>query len=129
MKRKIACLLAFCLLAGCAWLQTSPDRTEIVVSKIAVRRIGMYLAQHHPNMADMGLQLAQAIVATGDIMAMQVFIKFLEACTIDPILTADINDLLSILNLNEPDISPGRKLLFRQVAGAFCEGVNLGRAK
>lgn len=127
MKRKIAYSLVFCLLAGCAWLQTAPDRAETIVAKIAARRIGTYLAQHRPEAAVLGAQLAQAIITTGDLATIQVFVKFLSACTTDPALAADISDLLSILDLDEPGISPKRKVLFQQVAGAFCEGINIGR--
>lgn len=130
MKRKIACVLVLgLLLVGCAWLQTVPDTTETVLSKIAARRVGTWLAQHQPVVADTGVQLAQAVVATADMTTIEAFTEFLGTCITDPVLAADINDILSVLDVDEPEMSPERKLLFQQVAGAFIEGVNMGRAR
>ena len=125
-------------MAGCTIGQGQPqiqigqDSKELI-AKISGRRIGAELQKEYPEIAIEVDALCQKIVSDNtDIVdiAVRRLVKVLADETEDPLLAADINDLLELLKvIPDVEIVPDQLAIIIAVAKGLMSGIELQEGK
>jgi hypothetical protein len=116
---------------GCTGTQIQIDQdSKEVIAKIAGRRAGIELAKEYPDVADQVNTVCQEIIAQEkpDLISIAVgsLSSLLAAELDDPLLAADISDILSMIKI-EPDIeiSPDQMAVIKAVAEGLASGIEM----
>lgn len=129
MKKIVILMIGFTfLLISCAVapIQIGQDSQE-VLAKIGARRIGNYLQMKYPGVAKEFLPKAKAFVDKQEDPGL--FKDFLLAMTNgidDPILKADILDLLSMIEIQGPEIPDNYAGILGSAVDGFYQGLTMG---
>lgn len=129
------------LVFGCASGQAPTDQMPTIdqdskelAAKIAGRRVGNELAKKYPDIAAEVLILCQEIVSSDKPDVVNIAIKkivvLLADETGDPLLGADINDLLDLLKI-KPDVEmpPEQVAVVVAAAKGLMSGIEIGGRK
>lgn len=127
MRKMMVSLVSFVfLLMSCATIQIGQDSQE-VLAKISARRIGNHLQVKYPDIAKECLPIAKAFVDKQESSGL--FKDFVLAITNeidDPLLKADIEDLLSIIEIQGPDIPDNYTAILDSAMNGFYKGLIMG---
>lgn len=124
MKKIAALMISFMfLLVSCATIQIGQDSQEIL-AKISARRIGYHLQIEYPKIAQECLPIAEAFVYKQESYGL--FKDFILAVTDgieDPLLKADIKDLLSVIEIQGSEIPDNYKMILDLAMNGFYQGL------
>jgi hypothetical protein len=116
---------------GCAGteVQIEQDGQE-VIAKITGRRVGSEIAKKYPDIAREVLALSKAIIVAdeADIIAIVVdrLAVVLSAEVSDPLLAADINDVLSLIKIEtDVGITTEQMTIIKAVAEGLVSGIEI----
>ena len=132
IKMSVLSVVIFILfLVGCQGLQIQPQEQNIVL-KVLSRHAGIQLVKADQNIAKMLIPYLETIVKNSkDTTELYGFVRNILTEKLDeldnPILTADIQDMLDILEMRLPKITiPEDKIkLIKTGASGFLTGINL----
>lgn len=119
------------LLVSCATspiqvpIQIGQDSQEIL-AKIGARRIGSYLQVKYPEIAKECLPMAKAFVDKKESSGL--FKDFLKSATEkidDPLLKADIKDILSMIEIKGPEIPENYAVVLESAMNGFYQGLTM----
>lgn len=126
MKKAVALMIGFMfLLVSCATIQIGQDSQEIL-AKISARRIGYHLQVKYPEVAQECLLVAKAFVDKQESYGL--FKDFILATTDgidDSILKADIEDLLSLIEIQGADIPDNYEMILDSAINGFHQGLTM----
>lgn len=118
MARRLICMLCLAVILGPLGCETMTgeesmiqiemtDEQQQLVTRIVARRAGWGLAKWQPEFARMAAKLARAYLGAADAGVLSNLIGMLAKQEIkDPMLAADVADLLEILEINIPSAGP-----------------------
>lgn len=121
-------------LTGCAVIQNiEKNDATLIGARIAAKRIGYAIAQNNPAQSAEMVAYAELLNNTSDNdqllnralpMALDKLDGYARAC--DPVLLSDIADLLSLIQLQAPDVDIATKSALAKAAiTGFIEGCKL----
>ena len=120
-------ILVLGLLYGCGTIQLKPTE-QSMVAKIAGRRIGHTLAQARPDIAYKLVPLAEiALIREEATVSFANATKKLLAEIEDPLLKSDIEDLLSLVEIQGPEIPSDQMKIVRAALKGFLMGVKMAK--
>ena len=128
MKKIVILMIGFMfLLTSCAMapIQIGQDSQEIL-AKIGARRIGNYLQVKYPEIAKEYLPMAKAFVDKQE--GSGLFKDFILAATDgidDPLLRADIKDLISMIEIQGPEIPDNYAEVLESAMDGFYQGLTM----
>lgn len=116
----IGLLIVF--MTGCTMGQIQMDSaSQEILAKIAGRRVGYELGKDYPNAAAKIKELS-CIENSSDRI-----VEILLAISVDDLLAADIQDVVSLLNFEiEMEITPDQQRITKTVIGGLVKGINIG---
>lgn len=130
MKKFAVLMIGFVfLLTSCATVKIGQEGQE-VLAKISARRIGHYLQTKQPEIAKECLPVAKAFVDKQESSGL--FKDFVLAVTDgidDPLLKADIEDLLSMIEIQGPEIPENYATVLEAAMNGFHQGLTMGVIK
>lgn len=116
---------------GCAGTEVQIDQDgQEVIAKITGRRVGSEIAKKYPDIAREVLALSKAIIVADepDIIAIVVdrLAVVLSAEVSDPLLAADINDVLSLIKIEtDVGITTEQMTNIKAVAEGLVSGIEI----
>lgn len=135
MKKLISLFLVgmFLIFCGCGMLQPRGDSQELI-AKISARHIGHELVKKHPKIANELLYhcrfvttaLINNTAVAGSVERMKRFLLYQWEWHDDPLMEADIDDLLSLIKIDGPEIPESRLLKIRAVIDGLSSGLRTG---
>ena len=136
MKKKLAGIvlaMVMFLMVGCAAIQEhvqiDQDSQEII-AKITGRRAGYELAKEYPVIADQVKTVCMEIIATEDtdliVVATKQLAIALTAEIDDPLLAADITDILTLIKIESGvEITENQIAVIRAAAEGLVSGIGI----
>ena len=136
MKKKLAGIvltMVMFLMVGCAtiqeYVQIDQDSQEII-AKITGRRAGYELAKEYPVIADQVKTVCMEIMATEDTDLIVVATKQLAIALIagldDPLLAADITDILTLIKIESGvEITENQIAVIKITAEGLVSGIEI----
>ena len=132
IKMSVLSIVIFILfLVGCQGLQIQPQEQDIAL-KVLSRHAGIQLVKADQNIAKMLIPYLETIVKnSNDTTELYGFVRKILTEKLDeldnPILTADIQDMLDVIKMKLPEIIiPEDKIkLIKTCASGFLSGINL----
>lgn len=120
-------IFAVCFILGCPGLQIQGNSQELVV-KMSARHVGHKLAVENPDVALMLAPLAEMVLTSPTAYGGSL-ISQLRAVAVnkirDPLLKADISDLVGLIKIDGPTIAVSQVRLIRAIANGLLEGINM----
>lgn len=123
------------LMVGCAAGQVQIDQdSQEVIAKITGRRAGFELVKSHPDIAKEVSVVCQEIISQSKpdlvIVAVNSLIAILGAEIDDPLLVADIKDIVSLIKFEYGlEISVEQLAVVKAVAEGLSAGIEIGGRK
>ena len=107
---------------GCTMGQIQTDSaSQEILAKIAGRRVGYELGKNYPNAAAKIKELSCVENSSNRI------VEILLAISVDDLLAADIQDVVSLLNFGiEIEITPDQQRIMKAVIRELIKGINIG---
>ena len=115
----ILTMLFFC---SCGTVQLTD--TQEVVGSILARRVGHILASDYPKTVERLEPVAMAFVESGNVLSIDTFVSILVSDIDDPLLKADIVELIGLIQV-EPPYTPEELEAAKRVVRAFLQGVEI----
>lgn len=134
MKRLCLCFMVVVLfiLAGCVSTPTVQIGSEgqEVVAKITGRRAGFELVKSYPNIAKEVDVICREIVSRNEpdlvIISIRSLVAILGAEIEDPLLAADIKDIMSFIKIDGIEISVEQLSVIKAVVEGLSAGIEIG---
>ena len=134
MKIAVIILILAWIMVGCVPGQVQVDQAgQEVIAKIAGRRAGYELAKEYPAIAVEVHAACQEIVAQDEpdlvgIAVNRLIVVMLAAEIDDPLLAADISDILSMIRI-EPgiELTKNQMAVIKAVAKGLVSGIEIER--
>lgn len=124
MKKKVTWLFLFIFsLCGCGMFQIQENKKD-VMAKIIGRRVGYHLAQRYPIVAMAITPFAESVLTENSASALETIKDILLKNIEEPMLRADINDLISLIEVKDPgmpEISETAKIAIK----AMLKGIRI----
>lgn len=97
----VGLFLLLCILSGCTMREMQiSDENQVVIAKITSRHVGDELAKNYPAVAVTVKKICRDIIDQEDSELINSIIEILSNDQIDdPLLRADIQDIISLLNV------------------------------
>jgi len=128
MKKALCFLTAVFLLASCTMFQLTD--TQEVAGSILARRVGHSLAIGQPEMAKQLMPIAGALMGdTGSVLTLDTFISILTGKIDNPLLKADVSDLLTLIEIKGSVITAEEMRSIKTIMAAFLQGMRMGGIK
>ncbi len=133
MKRLNILAIIMFFIVGCATeqpqIQIEPD-SQVVIAKIAGRRAGYQLESRYPEVSHEVLSLSKAILIEKepDIVRIVIdrLIVVLASGINDPMLSADLNDILALIKIETGvEITDEYMLIVRATAEGLISGIEI----
>lgn len=140
MKKKLAGIvlaMVMFLMVGCAaiqeYVQVDQESQEII-AKITARRAGYELAKEYPVIANQVNTVCAEIIATEGadliVVAVKQLVIALTAEIDDPLLAADITDILTLIKIESGIEITGEQIaVIKAVARGLSVGIAIGGVK
>lgn len=127
MRELISLFLMWCvLICGCGMIQLNQTEQDLATS-IMARRIGYTIAEQYPVTALRIAPMAETLIANDDVIAQivagQIRTVILSDIS-DPMLRADIKDLMGLITIKGPDVEEYQIKLIRIAASGLLMGLN-----
>lgn len=120
-------LFMLCSILGCSGLQLQGDSQELV-AKMSARHVGHKLVTENPDIAKALVPLAEMVLISptangGDLIS---HLRLIAVEKIhEPLLKADISDLLDMIKIDGPTVAVPQVILIRAIATGLLEGINM----
>ena len=140
MKKKligVGLAMVMLLMVGCATIQEYvqiDQESQEIIAKITGRRAGYELAKEYPVIANQVNTICMEIIATEStdliIVATKKLVSVLAAKIDDPLLAADITDILTLIKIESGiEITEEQIAVVKAVAKGLSAGIAIGGVK
>jgi hypothetical protein len=120
----VGLFLLLCILSGCTMREMQiSDENQVVIAKITSRHVGDELAKNYPEVAVTIEKICRDIIDQEDSELVNSIIEILSNDQIDdPLLRADIQDIISLLN-----VEIEKTQIIQAIAEGLLSGITGGR--